>query len=414
MSNTGRPLLDLAPFMLDDLAPLPFAYPVEPSALAVPYRGLHAQSDVEAMQVWLSRVARSPATFSNYRKEVERFLLWSQRVQRKALSALRYEDFVEYERFLTDPQPRELWVASSGHRYSRTSPHWRPFQGPLVPASRKLAMTTLNSLMTWLVTAGYLQGNPLALGPRRSSALPKSQLRYLTPQMWHDVKSYIQGMSRDTPVRQKEALRARWLVTLLYLGALRISEVANTVMSQFVSEQSGAQTLWWLCVEGKGQKLRKIPVGEDFLAELVQYRESHQLPSLPDRMECTPLILPFRNRGGPLTRSALHTALKNIFRDTAYFLSVSYPEDPARAQSLLEASAHWLRHTAGSHMVDNQVDIRMVRDTLGHESITTTNQYLHIDDDRRHHATTQKHLVGWKGLTRDEPAVAQQAIPDKN
>jgi site-specific recombinase XerD len=44
-----------------------------------------------------------------------------------------------------------------------------------------------------------------------------------------------------------------------------------------------------------------------------------------------------------------------------------------------QASAHWLRHTTGSRMMDGQVDLRYVRDNLGHESISTTSQCLHAD-----------------------------------
>jgi integrase len=58
-------------------------------------------------------------------------------------------------------------------------------------------------------------------------------------------------------------------------------------------------------------------------------------------------------------------------------------------------SAHWLRHTSGSHMMDRQVDLRYVRDNLGHESISTTSQYLHADDDDRHRATESGLRLDW-------------------
>jgi site-specific recombinase XerD len=65
------------------------------------------------------------------------------------------------------------------------------------------------------------------------------------------------------------------------------------------------------------------------------------------------------------------------------------------AQRLEQASAHWLRHTAGSHMTDHEVDLRHVRDNLGHESISTTSNYLHSTDDTRHRDTESKHKIGW-------------------
>jgi site-specific recombinase XerD len=54
-----------------------------------------------------------------------------------------------------------------------------------------------------------------------------------------------------------------------------------------------------------------------------------------------------------------------------------------RADELERASAHRLRHTAGSHMADGGVDLRTIRDNLGHASLTTS-LYLHAEDDERH------------------------------
>lgn len=66
-----------------------------------------------------------------------------------------------------------------------------------------------------------------------------------------------------------------------------------------------------------------------------------------------------------------------------------------QAVLLEQAAAHWLRHTAGSHMADGNVELRLVRDNLGHTWLTTTSLYLHSDDDQRHRETEQKHCVDW-------------------
>ena len=66
-----------------------------------------------------------------------------------------------------------------------------------------------------------------------------------------------------------------------------------------------------------------------------------------------------------------------------------------QAALLASASAHWLRHTAGSHMTDQQVDLRYVRDNFGHQSISTTSGYLHSEEDARHEATQARHRIGW-------------------
>ena len=70
-------------------------------------------------------------------------------------------------------------------------------------------------------------------------------------------------------------------------------------------------------------------------------------------------------------------------------------EYAASAVQLDVASAHWLRHSAGTHMADANVDLRLIRDNLGHASLATTSRYLHADDDHRHRETELKHRIDW-------------------
>ncbi len=102
-----------------------------------------------------ARYADSPATLASCRKEAERLLLWCVVQRGTALSDLTHEDLLFYQRFLADPQPAHRWVMAPGQRPSRTSPQWRPFAGPLSPASQRQAMSILNALFSWLVEAGY-------------------------------------------------------------------------------------------------------------------------------------------------------------------------------------------------------------------------------------------------------------------
>ncbi|WP_322348747.1 tyrosine-type recombinase/integrase [Orrella marina] len=96
-----------------------------------------------------------------------------------------------------------------------------------------------------------------------------------------------------------------------------------------------------------------------------------------------------------MTRAAVHLIIKNVFKGTAEQIRTRDPAQEMRAQQIERASAHWLRHTAGSHMANNQIDLRHVRDNLGHESLNTTNRYLHSTDDARHQDTERHHKIGW-------------------
>lgn len=355
-----------------------------------------ATNDLQAIQAWLARFVETPTTFSNYRKEAERLYLWSVFQLGKPISSLTHEDFLVYQRFLLDPQPRERWVAGGGKKHPRGDERWRPFYGSLSVASQRQAMIILNVMFAWLVEAGYLAGNPLSLSRHRARRAKPRITRYLDPDLWQEVKAYIEGMPKETDRQRAHHFRIRWLFTLLYLGGLRISEVAeNTMGSFFCRRDKDGEERWWLEVLGKGDKERLVPATNEMMVELARYRREQGMPPYPTPNEETPLILPIGKSREALTRAALHSIVKKVFDGAADRLRQRGDDYAVRADLLERASAHWLRHTAGSHMADQQIDLRLVRDNLGHESLSTTSQYLHVDDDRRHKETEQKHRIGW-------------------
>lgn len=355
-----------------------------------------AANDLQAIQAWLARFVDTPTTFSNYRKEAERLYLWSVFQLGKPISSLTHEDFLVYQRFLLDPQPREKWVAGGGKKHPRGDERWRPFYGPLSPASQRQAMIILNVMFAWLVEAGYLAGNPLSLSRHRARRAKPRITRYLDPDLWQEVKAYIESMPKETDRGRAHYFRIRWLFTLLYLGGLRISEVAeNTMGSFFCRRDKDGEERWWLEVLGKGDKERLVPATNEMMIELSRYRREMAMSPYPTPNEETPLVLPIGKSREALTRAALHSIVKKVFDGAANRLRQRGDDYAVRADLLERASAHWLRHTAGSHMADQQIDLRLVRDNLGHESLSTTSQYLHVDDDRRHKETEQKHRIGW-------------------
>lgn len=133
-----------------------------------------ATDDLAAVTAWLARYVDSPATVTAYRREVERLLLWAVLQLGKPLSSLTHEDLLVYERFLADPQPAARWVLAGSKKLARNHPDWRPFAGPLSPAS---VLVILNALFAWLTEAGYLAGNPLALARRRRAQRLPAQRR---------------------------------------------------------------------------------------------------------------------------------------------------------------------------------------------------------------------------------------------
>ena len=401
--------------------PIASAQPVE--SLAIPARldgrdgtnrgdarnsQLSARNDLDAVRAWLANYADTKTTFDNYRKEAERLLLWAVVQLGKPLSSLTHEDLLLFKVFLVNPQPGNRWVSANGGKYSRSDTRWRPFNGPLSPASQRQALIILNGMFTWLVDAGYLRGNPMALLRQRGKHAAPRVTRYLSISLWNEVKGFVGQLPQDTGLQKAYAARCRWLTTLFYLQGMRLSEVAAGKMGNF-SRRLGAdgREQWWLDILGKGEKERNIPASPELIAELARYRKANGLPPLPGRSDDTPLLIPFRGKRRCMSRSAVHDAIKSVFGNAAAWLRARGPEFTDRADELDRASAHWLRHTSGSHQADSGVDLRTVRDNLGHVSLNTTSLYLHEEEDKRHRETVKRHRMNWETPPAAEPGSAK-------
>ena len=356
-----------------------------------------ANNDVDAIKAWLARFMDTKTTFDSYRKEAERLLLWSTIQLGKPLSSLTHEDCLVYQNFLKDPQPAQRWVLPNGRKVARSHSEWRPFAGPLSPASQRQAIVILNAMFSWLVNAGYLAGNPLSLSRQRARRQKPRITRYLEEDLWQEVKLTIDQMPKETGREREHYYRTRWLFSLLYLCGLRVSEVVGNQMGGFFCRRDkDGEERWWLEVLGKGDKLRIVPATNELMVELARYRREVGMSAFPTPNETTPLLLPIGGKPKALTRSAVHELIKSVFEKTACRLRLRGPELASKADCLAQASAHWMRHTAGSHMANKEVDLRHVRDTLGHESLTTTSGYLHSSADERHRDTEQKHKIDWQ------------------
>lgn len=348
-------------------------------------RLIAARSDAEAVITWLREYQDSPHTFSNYRKEAERLLLWCEG-RGQTLAGLGREDVLDYQQFLGNPQPAERWI---GPARPRQHPDWRPFTGALAASSVRQAMTILGALFQYLLDAGYLNANPLALARRSKRALqgPPTVERYLEESSWHAVLDTLDALPQHGPRDIQHCERARWLLHLLYLTGARRSEVAQAVMGDWFQRKG----LWWWRVVGKGNKQGDIPVSTALLAALQRYRQHCGLSDLPSPGEPTPLVGRVNRPGAldTLSDKAIYLIVKQVFRLAA-------ERHPALADTLLAASTHWLRHTAASHQLEAGVPLLVVSQNLRHSTIQTTRRYLHTEDDARHQAS-QLH-----GLRRPE------------
>lgn len=344
---------------------------------------LAAGNDLEAVQAWLAEFRDSPQTLRNYRKEAERLLLWALLERGKALSSLTREDCLLYEDFLTDPQPRERWC---GQKAPRFSARWRPFLGPLNPASRKVAMLIVNSLFSYLVKAGYLAGNPLALARRRGRGPSTTAQveRFLEHDQWQALLATVDALPSDDERARQFQARAKYLLALLYLLGPRVSEVANHAMNSFVQIRGR----WWWRVVGKGRKEARVPVNQDMLQALRDYRRFYGLSPLPAPDDATPLVLNLKGASG-IGGNMIYRIIKELVAKAAVRLAV---DDPYQAAKLRRASTHWFRHTSITHQADAGIEIQFLQRNARHARIDTTGLYLHAEE-QEWHETMERHRL---------------------
>lgn len=375
------------PLPMEGLAALPLELDGSLGENRSPQTGcqIQAENDWQAIQCWLEEFTGSPQTTRAYRKEAERLLLWSVRQRHKSLSSLQREDFHTYQQFLTDPQPATYWC---GNRALRHSPTWKPFKGPLSSSSQRHAMIVINALLSYLVDAGYLRGNPLSLIRRRNRTLKPetreaiSQERFLDRETWEYLKQFIADLPQDTEREIEHYERVRFLFHFLYLLAPRVSEIANHPMNSF-REFRGH---WWWFVLGKGEKRGKVPVNDEMLDALMRYRRFLKLDDLPAEDDTSPLLRSLKGHRG-ISANMIYRVVKAIVTQAAQSLENNDPQGAAKLQN---ASTHWFRHTAVTHGDDAGIGLKYLQRSARHDKLETTAIYQHAED-HRWHDEWQKH-----------------------
>ena len=310
--------------------------------------------------------------------------------------------FSSFDNFLSDPQPRALWCGPRGRE--RWSPLWRPFEGPLKPASARQALLILKSLYSWLVDQCYLVGNPWKAVPPPLREAPRMQVgRSFTKNQWAFLMAQL-----DTLMACGATRRLRFVLTLAYATGLRLAELvgARTDDLEWVEFDAG-EGGWMLRVLGKGMRLREVPMPEEVMSDLANYLADRGLdpdPRAPANQGVfllgkiddvhTRLHRPtaFDARAG-LSAGTLYEQLKRYFAESA---SVLAHRDAKAAARLAQASTHWLRHTHGAHAVASGTPIEVVQNNLGHASLATTTLYVTAERKRRHRAMQ----TFWSGRER--------------
>ncbi|SFT67597.1 tyrosine-type recombinase/integrase [Halomonas saccharevitans] len=342
---------------------------------------IEAASDAEAVARWLAEYRASQQTQRAYRREAERLLLWLSE-QGRGLGELRRGDLDAFEAFLADPRPAERWI---GPVRPRDDPRWRPFRGPLSPASRRQSLVILQGMYAWLVEAGWVGHNPFRLmrdKRRRQDNRQGGIERYLERPLWDWFWAWLnRPMAADAaPRRVFERSRRRLVFGFAYLLAPRIGEMSAARMNDFVRREGR----WWWRVIGKGDKAAQIPVPPDMLALLEAWREALGLSPHPASDDDGPLLRALDGRRG-LGDNRLYRLIRDAFGEAADVLEAEQGDEARDAAARLrQATPHWLRHTALTHQAQAGVELRYLAGTARHSRLDTTARYLHAEDEEWH------------------------------
>lgn len=218
-----------------------------------------------------------------YRKEGERFLLWSIVQQAKPLSSITEGDCYTYLAFLASPSPAQRWCGPRSRE--RWSPLWRPFEGPLSAGAQRQAVTILKNLFSFLVEHRYLATNPW-----KTVALPMKGHKHDSPMAQGIQESSIVERQMDRLPDSSVGRRTRFVMNLISATGLRISDLVHIRVDDLMTPQhretagnrgAGLDKRWRFAVAGKGSEHRVIPLDSNIIDELSHYLVSRGLEPDP-------------------------------------------------------------------------------------------------------------------------------------
>jgi integrase len=307
---------------------------------------------------------------------------------------LDVDEFKAYFLFLENPTPKARWCIQNGGRgQKRGSKEWRPFVGPLNANSRATAITVVNSLVTYLVDAQYLAYHPLKLIRKKQVLFQnptvrklKIKQRILEQDEWEMMQQVLEKWPDNTPHERDEKERLRFLVRILFFLGLRVNELVTHTWGAFQKEEG----LWWFYVLGKGDKLAKIPVNDEFMDDVRRFRTHLRYTAEPEVNESGALIHSWN------TQEAIKDRYVNmLLKKLALKTAEKFQDKPEKCEKLKRFSAHWLRHLFATQQDRAGISFTDIRDNCRHENEATTRLYVHAFDKSRHEAMSKLTLRSW-------------------
>jgi integrase/recombinase XerD len=229
----------------------------------------------------------------------------------------------------------------------------------MTPHTQARVLSGIKSFFRFLMLEEIINDDPSALigAPKLGRKLPDTL-------DFPDIENILNAIDLSTP----EGMRNRAMLETLYSSGLRVSELVELRISNVFSDTG------FLKVLGKGNKQRLVPIGKDALKYMTLYVNEVRV-HVPVKAEFENYVF-LNRRGAKLTRVMIFTIIKDVAKKIGLKKNIS---------------PHTFRHSFATHLIEGGADLRAVQEMLGHESITTTEIYTHLDRDYLKQVITQFH-----------------------
>jgi integrase/recombinase XerD len=217
----------------------------------------------------------------------------------------------------------------------------------MAPTSQARIISGIKSFFKYCLLEQICTVNPTTLLPS-----PKTRRKLPDVLSFEEIELLIAHLDLSKP----EGGRNKAILETMYSSGLRVTEAINLKISCLYLD------VGFIRVIGKGDKERLIPIGSDAIKFIKIYKDTIRIHQTPAK-NCEDILF-LNNRGKGLSRVMIFYIIKDLILKSGIKKSIS---------------PHSFRHSFATHLVEGGADLRAVQEMLGHESITTTEIYTHIN-----------------------------------
>jgi integrase/recombinase XerD len=217
----------------------------------------------------------------------------------------------------------------------------------MAPTSQARIISGIKSFFKYCLLEQICTVNPTTLLPS-----PKTRRKLPDVLSFEEIELLIGHLDLSKP----EGGRNKAILETMYSSGLRVTEAINLKISCLYLD------VGFIRVIGKGDKERLIPIGSDAIKFIKIYKDTIRIHQTPAK-NCEDILF-LNNRGKGLSRVMIFYIIKDLILKSGIKKSIS---------------PHSFRHSFATHLVEGGADLRAVQEMLGHESITTTEIYTHIN-----------------------------------